>query len=293
MARGLEPGQGMGILSFNRPEWFLADVAAIMAGGIPAGLHISCSPEQCQYIIDHCEASILVAEDLAQLEKIRQVRERLPLPLPRLQTIVLLDGSDPADDVISWDELLACADDVTDEALDARIAAQQPDDLCTLIYTSGTTGPPKAVMLSHHNITWICEALLVALSRLDHGPDDQVVSYLPLSHIAEQIVSLHTPMHYGGCAWFVESLETLGDTLKEARPSMFFAVPRVWEKMQAKILAAAAGSQQRPEEEDRGVGQERGPGGGPGGAGRAQPTAAVSARRVMPCYSTLRETPSP
>jgi len=238
MARGLEPGQGVGILSFNRPEWFIADVAAIMAGGIPAGLYISCSPEQCQYIIDHCEAPILVAEDLAQLEKIRQVRGQLP----RLQTIVLLDGSDPADDVISWDELLACADDVTDEALDARIAAQQPDDLCTLIYTSGTTGPPKAVMLSHHNITWICEALLNALSRLEYGPDDQVVSYLPLSHIAEQIVSLHTPMHYGGCAWFVESLETLGDTLKEARPAMFFAVPRVWEKMQAKIIAAAAGS---------------------------------------------------
>lgn len=238
IARGLEVGQGVAILSFNRPQWFLADVAAIMAGGVPAGIYTSCSPEQCQYITDHCEAPIIVVEDAAQLEKIRKVRDQLP----RLKTIVLLDGSDPADDVLSWDELLTCADEITEEALDERIAAQQPDDVCTLIYTSGTTGPPKAVMLSHRNITWMCEALVRAIENIEYGPDDQVVSYLPLSHIAEQIVSLHLPMHYGGCAWFVESLETLGDTLKEAQPSMFFAVPRVWEKMQAKIIAAAAGN---------------------------------------------------
>lgn len=238
MARGLKPGQGVAILSFNRPEWFIADVAAIMAGGVPAGIYISCSPEQCQYITDHCEAPILVLEDSAQLEKIRKVRDQLPL----LTTIVMLDGTDPADDVLTWDELLAGADEVTEEALDERIAAQEPDDVCTLIYTSGTTGPPKAVMLSHHNITWTCESLVHSMESIEYGPDDQVVSYLPLSHIAEQIVSLHLPMQYGGCAWFVESLETLVDTLKEAQPSMFFAVPRVWEKMQAKIIAAAAGN---------------------------------------------------
>jgi len=238
MARGLEAGQGVAILSFNRPEWFLANLAAILAGGVPAGIYISCSPDQCQYITDHCEAPIIVVEDAAQLEKIRKV----PDQLPRLKTIVLLDGSDPAEDVVSWDDLLTCADEITEEALDERIAVQRPDDLCTLIYTSGTTGPPKAVMLSHRNITWICEAIMRTLEHLEYGPDDQVVSYLPLSHIAEQIVSLHTPMHYGGCVWFVESLETLGETLKEARPSMFFAVPRVWEKIQAKIIAAAAGN---------------------------------------------------
>ena len=238
MARGLEAGQGVAILSFNRPEWFLADVAAIMAGGVPAGIYISCSPEQVQYITDHSESPIIVLENADQLAKVRKVQDQLP----RLKTIVLLDGTDPGDDVISWSELLAAGDGVTDEALDERIAAQDPDDVCTLIYTSGTTGPPKAVMLSHHNITWICEALVLAIENIEYGPDDQVVSYLPLSHIAEQIVSLHLPMQYGGCSWFVESLETLADTLKDAQPSMFFAVPRVWEKMQAKIIAKAAGN---------------------------------------------------
>ncbi len=238
MARGLEPGQGVAILSFNRPEWFMADVAAIMAGGVPAGIYTSCSPEQCQYITEHCEAPIIVLENAAQLEKIRKVRDQLPL----LQTIVMLDDTDEADDVLTWRELLECADEVPEDALEERIAAQTADDVCTLIYTSGTTGPPKAVMLTHDNITWTCESLIQALGDFEYGPDDCVVSYLPLSHIAEQLVSLHLPMKYGGCAWFVESLETLGDTLKVAHPSMFFAVPRGWAQMQAKIVAAAAGN---------------------------------------------------
>ena len=109
--------------------------------------------------------------------------------------------------------------------------------MCTYIYTSGTTGNPKAVMISHDNITWTAKA---ALDTLGYADGDIVVSYLPLSHIAEQIISLHGPMVTQGCTAFAESIEKLGDNLKEIRPTIFLAVPRVWEKIQAKIVAAAS-----------------------------------------------------
>jgi long-subunit acyl-CoA synthetase (AMP-forming) len=169
--------------------------------------------------------------------------------MPRLRTVVLMEGEPPAAkgphdgdplEVISWDELLARANSVPESVLQERVAAQQPDDCCTLIYTSGTTGPPKAVMISHRNYTWLVETILVEISKEPMGPDDQLVSYLPLSHVAEQVVSVHAPMQFGGCVWFVQELDRLGETLQQARPSLFFAVPRVWEKIQARIVAAAA-----------------------------------------------------
>ena len=233
MALGLAPGQGVSIIGYNRPEWFYADVGAIFAGGVPAGIYTTSSPEQCQYITDHCDAAVVVVEDEAQLAKLQQVRAQLP----KLRAIVLMDGSDPDPFVLSWEELWARAAEVSDADLDARIAAQEPSGLCTLIYTSGTTGPPKAVMISHENVCWTARALL---SQLDVHPGDEVVSYLPLSHIAEQVVSLHGPMAFGGCTWFAESLDKLGDNLKEVRPHLFLGVPRVWEKIQAKMAAAGA-----------------------------------------------------
>jgi long-subunit acyl-CoA synthetase (AMP-forming) len=109
--------------------------------------------------------------------------------------------------------------------------------MATLIYTSGTTGTPKAVMLSHDNLTWTAQA---AVGLVGAGPTDHVISYLPLSHIAEQVVSLHGPLAFGACVHFAESMEKLGETLREVRPTMFLGVPRVWEKIQERIMAAGA-----------------------------------------------------
>ena len=231
---GLQKGQGVSIIGRDRPEWFVADVGAILAGGVPAGIYTTCSPQQCQYITDHCDAAVTVVEDAEQLAKLQEVRDELP----GLQAIVMMDGSDDAEDVYSWDELLALGDEVPAEELQARMDDQQPGDLCTLIYTSGTTGPPKAVMMSHNNLTWTTATLLEEVGGT-YGPGDSVVCYLPLSHIAEQVVGLHVPMAIGGCSWFCPDLERLGETLREVRPTIFLAVPRVWEKIQAKITAAA------------------------------------------------------
>lgn len=235
IALGLQPGQAVTIAGFNRPEWFVADLAAILAGGVPAGIYTSLTPEQCGYIAGHAGAAVSVVEDREQLDKMLAVREGLPA----LERLVLVDGDGDGDGdgVIGWDELLALGDEVDPAELERRMAAQRPEDLATLIYTSGTTGPPKAVMLSHRNITWTADALI---GYLGIGAGEQFLSYLPLSHIAEQMVSLHAPIRVGACTAFAESLENLPRNLTEVRPTVFFAVPRVWEKVQAAISAAGA-----------------------------------------------------
>ena len=235
MRLGLEPGQGVAILGFNRPEWFVSDIAAIVAGGLPAGIYTTCTADQCRYVADHCEAPVIVVEHAQQLAKILAVRDRLP----HLRAIVMMEGDSDEPGVYRWQELLELGDGVPGAEIEARIDAQRPEDPATLIYTSGTTGPPKAVMLSHRNLVWTAARVL---EFLELRPGDQFLSYLPLSHIAEQMISLHGPLHVGGCSWFAESIEQLAVNMREARPHVFFGVPRVWEKIQAAIAAAGAES---------------------------------------------------
>jgi long-subunit acyl-CoA synthetase (AMP-forming) len=233
VALGVEPGDHVVILGYNCPEWFVADVGAIAAGAIPAGIYTTNTPEQCRYIAGHCAARVAFVENDAQLAKFRAVRDQLP----ELRALVLMHGQPDGDDVVSWAKFLELGGSIPDELLEARIAAQQVDDVCTLIYTSGTTGVPKAVMLSHANITWVIEQ---AGRLVDVRAGEDMISYLPLSHVAEQLFSLHASLVLGTCIWFAESLETLGDTLRDARPHHFLGVPRVWEKMQAKMESAGA-----------------------------------------------------
>lgn len=231
---GVEPGKGVAIIGFNCPEWSIVDMAAIYAGGCPAGIYTTNSADQCRYIAEHAEARVAVVENAAQLAKFLEVRERLP----ELRAIVMIYGDHDDPMVHSWKAFMAIGQQADDAALEQRIAAQQPDDTCTYIYTSGTTGDPKAVMITHDNVTWTARTSLEALGVVPEG--DRMISYLPMSHIAEQIVSLHGPVVNGSCTYFAESLDALGDNLKEVRPTVFLAVPRVWEKIQAKMQAAGA-----------------------------------------------------
>ncbi len=237
MALGLEKGKAVSILGNNCPQWFISNMAGIFAGAVPGGIYTTNSPEQCQYIAEHSEANIAVVENTEQLDKFKQIWENLP----ELRAIVLMNGSDSAKNVYSWSELTKIAEKTSEAELEKRIKAQNPDDCCTLIYTSGTTGNPKGVMISHDNITWTA-AQVIGLINGTH--EDQIVSYLPLSHIAEQVVSMHGPVIMGATSWFAESLDLLGDNLREVHPTIFVGVPRVWEKIQAKMVAA--GSQNPP-----------------------------------------------
>lgn len=235
LALGLGKGKGVSIIGFNCPEWAIADIAAIYAGGCPAGIYTTNSPDQCKYIAAHAEAQIAVVENEAQLAKFLEIRD----DLPELKAIVMMHGDHDDENVYSWKDFMAKGEEVSDNDLQEVIDSQSPDDNCTYIYTSGTTGDPKAVMISHDNITWTARTSLEELGIKD---GDRMISYLPFSHIAEQIVSLHGPVVAGACTSFAESIEALGDNLKEVRPTIFLAVPRVWEKIQAKMQAAAKGN---------------------------------------------------
>jgi long-chain acyl-CoA synthetase len=235
IALGFPRGGKVAILGFNRPEWVILDHAAMMAGGAAAGIYTTCSPDEVQYIVHHSEAHVVLVEDAGQLAKVMQRRDQCPL----LRSIVMMRGAQASGEgVLSWDEFNRKADATPDSELDARLDALDPEALATLIYTSGTTGPPKGVMLSHANLSWTSQLLIDTGGGKVDG--DASLSYLPLSHIAEQMGTIHMPATAGSTVWFAESIDKLADNLKEARPTVFFGVPRVWEKFHA-VLSARLG----------------------------------------------------
>ncbi|MGN6110928.1 MAG: AMP-dependent synthetase/ligase, partial [Kofleriaceae bacterium] len=219
------------ILGFNRPEWVILDHAAMMAGGAAAGIYTTCSPDEVQYIVHHSEALVVFVENADQLANIKARRDQLPL----LRWIVMMRGTTATGgDVLTWDDFLSRAEGVPDGELDKRIDAIEQADLATLIYTSGTTGPPKAVMLSHHNLAWTARTLVDVGGEPGEGGDVSL-SYLPLSHIAEQMATIHMPATAGSTVYYAESLDKVADNLKQARPTVFFGVPRIWEKFHAAL----------------------------------------------------------
>jgi long-subunit acyl-CoA synthetase (AMP-forming) len=236
LALGLEPKDGVGIVGPNRPAWVLSDLAAIAAGALPAGIYATATSEQAEYILGHAGAAIAVCVDAVQAKKILALKPKLP----KLRAIVLFPGAlaETGDaSVIAWEEMLKRGESVPESRLDEIHAAIKTDDPATLIYTSGTTGHPKAVMLSHHNLLWTADAAKV-MGHLQAG--DRVVSYLPLAHIAEQLATIHGPVSEGAVVHFVPVMEQLGDALAQVRPNLFFGVPRVWEKIEAKTEAKIA-----------------------------------------------------
>ena len=235
IALGVEPGNVVTILGFNQPSWVIADVAAMAIGAVPAGIYTTNSPRECHYILDHSESPLLVIEDEGQWAKIEQIRG----DLPNLRHVVMMRGAAEIDDpmVMSWEEFNAAGADVEREVLDAKLAALEPNQLATLIYTSGTTGPPKGVMLSHDNLMWTSSQ---AIHATGIRKTDSSLSYLPLSHIAEQVFTIHGPATSGWAVYYAESIENLADNLKEVQPTVFFAVPRVWERFYAGVSAELA-----------------------------------------------------
>jgi long-chain acyl-CoA synthetase len=233
IALGFQRGSKVSILGFNRPEWVILDHAAMMAGGAPAGIYTTCSPDEVQYIVHHSESLVVLVEDAAQLAKVKARRDQMPL----LAKIVMMRGvTATGEDVLTWDDFLALGESTPERTLDERIAALAPGDLATLIYTSGTTGPPKGVMLSHDNLAWTSQLMLDVGGR-DHAGGDVSLSYLPLSHVAEQMATIHMPATAGSTVYFAESIEKLAENIKDARPTVFFGVPRIWEKFHAALGA--------------------------------------------------------
>ena len=235
---GVASGDFVAIMATNRPEHVLADQAAVHAGATPTSFYFTLAPEQIRYVAGHCEAKVAVLEDRDMLKRWQDIREELPA----LAHVVLLDGAEEADgpDIVGWDKLVRrgrealAADRSGFEALRGRVG---PEDHAALLYTSGTTGPPKGVLLTHRNLLFESTALR-RLTGLDAGGSS--VSYLPLAHIAERVLSIYMPLALRTHIWFCPEPAQAVEYVREARPTIFFGVPRVWEKVRAGIEAKLA-----------------------------------------------------
>jgi len=230
IALGVQPGQTVCILGFNRPEWLIMDHAAMMVGATAAGIYWTSAAPEVDYVLAHAKAPLLLVEDAAQGAKVG---------VPGV-TLVAMRGPALAG-ALGWEDFLARGTASHEPELARRLVAIKPADLGALIYTSGTTGHPKAVMLSHANLDWAAETLTAAFGVTEQ---DALISYLPMAHVAEKVGAIHSPARSGNAIYFARSMEALVDHLKEVRPTIFFGVPRLWEKMQAALsarLAAATG----------------------------------------------------
>ena len=232
---GLRPGESVVIMAGNRWEWLVSSLGIMAAGGVPASIYPTSTSEQAIAIAKHCDARFAIVENEAVAAKLA------PAQTPGLEQRIFMDppkGDAGARSFASLLELQDAAGFVVSEAdLDARIAELRPEALGTLIYTSGTTGESKGAMLSHANLVFAAKAAIEAFGAKS---EEEIISYLPLSHIAEQLMSIHIPAVLGVTISIAESLEKLGENLREVRPTIFFAVPRVWEKLEARIRAASA-----------------------------------------------------
>lgn len=236
LALGLEAGQRVAVIGENRREWLITDLAAQAAGGVTVGIYTTNAAKECAYILEHSEARIFVVENEEQLDKALETRGGLPA----LRWIVVMDMkglhgfADPM--VISWAELVARGRAHPANApgvIEAKLAALDAQATAILIYTSGTTGPPKGAMLSHRNIVWTAKQLVDVFAS---QREEDVVSFLPLSHIAERLLSSYLALTAGYRVHFVENVDAVTQNITEVSPTLLFAVPRIWEKYQSMIL---------------------------------------------------------
>jgi len=243
-ALGFKPGEFAVIMARNRPEHLLADLGILHARGTPVSIYNTLAPEQVQYIAAHCDAVLAVVEDAGFYKKFEAVRAQLP----KLRTIVVIDpsGVELGDDVIAWQALLergAEEDRRHPEAFD-EWRKVKPDDIATLVYTSGTTGPPKGVMEAHSNICWMAESGTAFLNR----PGHRHISYLPFAHVFERFVGYYGAMRQQTTVYFCPDPAQLFGYAVQVKPTSLIGVPRVWEKLQAALMA---GIQADPDEQKR------------------------------------------
>jgi long-chain acyl-CoA synthetase len=236
-------GETASILGNTRQEWLLSDLAILCAGGVSSGIYPTDAASQVEYLMTDSASVVLFVEDDEQLDKALEVRDRLPA----LRKIVVWDmeGLRDLDDpgVMSLGDLRTLGRErikrLGEAAAEAewqqRIAARQPDELAILIYTSGTTGRPKGAMLSHHNVLYAVRGFNTVIAQNEH---DERMCFLPLCHVAERLGGAYFSLYTGSILNFVENPETVPENVREIAPTVFIAVPRVWEKFYSAVSIA-------------------------------------------------------
>ena len=243
LALGIEVGDRVSIQSEDRPEWVILDLATVAVRGITVGFYPTNPAAEVEYLLTDCGATVHLAEDQEQVDRVIEID---PAMVPNLSRIIYCEPrgvrtySD--DRLMDWHDFLTVGRQHRAENPDVvvgHMADARPDDVMTLVYTSGTTGPPKGAMLTNAN-TAFCITRIIGDDGLRGNQvptaDDLVVTYLPLCHVAERIFSTWHMVSCGLCLNFAESIETVTANLREVQPTLFFAVPRIWEKLHASVM---------------------------------------------------------
>ena len=235
-AAGLSDGGHVGVLSENRVEWVLGQLGASMVGGVTIGVYSTSPSNEIAYVLGHADAEVVICEDQEQSDKVLEALAQLP----RLKKIVVIEHKGLRETqasapglVISFVELEALGAASQDRAyVDGVLARQTLADTALIIYTSGSTGKPKGAMISYANIVAMTSGII---ERLHLTPQTSHLSYLPLCHVAEQMLTVFVPMYLGSRVDFGESIRTVQEDLREVAPTMFLGVPRIWEKLHSAI----------------------------------------------------------
>jgi len=233
---GLQKGDCGSIIGDNCPEWVIADLGIQCAGGVAVGIYATNAWPQVEYVIENSDSKFFFVENEEQLDKWLSFRDNAPL----LKKVIVwdLEGlrhfKDPL--VMTFEELLELGRQElgkNPDLIEKRMDEVQPEDTSMLIYTSGTTGPPKGAMLSHRNLTWMGRAITSDNPMYD---TDEVMSFLPLCHVFEQLFSVLGHITHGFTVNFIESPDTVTDNMIEISPTVGYAVPRIWEKYYSAIV---------------------------------------------------------
>ena len=239
---GVQSGDGVALVGNNRRDWVISQMGISAATAVPAPIYVTNTIDQVAYIVNHCRARIAICDNQEQLHKYLTALDRGLIELEHIITMDAIDSEHAM--VTSLADVIVRGSLEPDDEFDRRITAIQPDDLALLIYTSGTTGVPKGALCTHRGIDAVGRAFIET-----YPPDPEIdpgryVSYLPLCHVAEQIFTNFTGLRTAAETYFCADLAKIKDYLVAARPHFFFAVPRVWEKLEAALganLAAATG----------------------------------------------------
>ena len=234
-ALGLEKGNVVSIASEGNPEWLYTDMGTIGAGGISSGVYTTDSAAQVKYLVNDSATKFYFAENEEQLDKILEVRGECP----SLKQIIVFDMeglNDFHDDqVLSYEEFLKIGEKTNQEnpnLWESLVNNVSPDDIAILVYTSGTTGPSKGAMINHTNLLYSINTGYDIFDVMEH---EEQLSFLPLCHILERSVSVMIPLKTGAVVNFAESIDTVPENIREVSPTVFIAVPRIWEKFYSSI----------------------------------------------------------
>ena len=237
LALGVQPTDRVSIHSENRPEWLILDLAAVAVRATTVGLYPTNPAAEVEYLVGHSGSVVHLVEDQEQLDKV------LKVSVPEVRTILFVEprgikGHYGDERLLSWEEFMARGAEhraANPGAVAALMDQAKPDDVITLVYTSGTTGPPKGAMLTVENARFAMSTVFESNSFVDPapGPKDLTLSYLPLCHVAERFFTTWFNSGAGVQTNFAESIDTVPQNLREVQPTLFFAVPRIWEKLLA------------------------------------------------------------